>query len=79
MPTNISFLQKLANHQSFANGLVETHFIERFKSDLFIDSGSKISDETYNAVKLDAALAVACICRHEQEKLKDIFSGDYSL
>ncbi|CAA6658527.1 unnamed protein product [Spirodela intermedia] len=75
LPTNISFLQKLANHQSFANGLVETHFIEHFKSDLFIDSGSKISDETYSAVKLDAGLAVACICRHEQEKSKDIFSG----
>ncbi|RVX20709.1 Methylcrotonoyl-CoA carboxylase subunit alpha, mitochondrial [Vitis vinifera] len=37
LPTNINFLQKLANHWAFENGKVETHFIEHFKDDLFVD------------------------------------------
>ncbi|CAN6462836.1 unnamed protein product [Victoria cruziana] len=38
LPTNIGFLQQLASHWAFQKGLVETHFIEHFKSDLFPDS-----------------------------------------
>ncbi|KAK3013776.1 hypothetical protein RJ639_010135, partial [Escallonia herrerae] len=37
LPTNIEFLLKLAKHAAFEKGDVETHFIERFKDELFID------------------------------------------
>ncbi|KAJ4840729.1 hypothetical protein Tsubulata_026274 [Turnera subulata] len=37
VPTNISFLQKLADHRAFEEGNVETHFIEHHKDELFVD------------------------------------------
>uniref|UniRef100_A0A1D1XSJ0 Methylcrotonoyl-CoA carboxylase subunit alpha, mitochondrial n=2 Tax=Anthurium amnicola TaxID=1678845 RepID=A0A1D1XSJ0_9ARAE len=75
LPTNIGFLQKLASHHAFENGLVETHFIEHFKNDLFINSSGAISVGSYSAAKLGATLAAACICRQEQENSRDIVSG----
>ncbi|XXG65259.1 hypothetical protein AAC387_Pa05g3008 [Persea americana] len=75
LPTNISFLQKLANHWAFESGQVETHFIEHFKNDLFVDSTDAIAEETSNAAKLGASLAAACVCRQEQLALKDNFHG----
>lgn len=62
LPTNISFLQSLANHWAFQKGLVETHFIENFKNDLFVDSTDKVAKETHAAARLGAALVAACIC-----------------
>lgn len=76
LPTNISFLQKLANHWAFESGQVETHFIEHFKNDLFVDSTDAIAEETSNAAKLGASLAAACVCRQEQLALKDNFHGN---
>ncbi|XP_078430926.1 methylcrotonyl-CoA carboxylase alpha chain isoform X2 [Wolffia australiana] len=73
LPTNIDFLQKLANHQSFAEGLVETHFIEHFKSDLFVESGSTALKETYSIAEINAAFAVACMCSFIREKSEATF------
>lgn len=64
MPTNINFLQRLANHWAFAQGVVETHFIEKFKNDLFLDSSEEVA-KAHNAAKVSAALVAACICDRE--------------
>lgn len=76
LPTNVNFLQKLSNHWAFESGQVETHFIEHFKSDLFVDSTDTISEETSSAAKLGASLAAACVCRQEQITMKDNFNGN---
>lgn len=62
LPTNISFLQSLANHWAFDKGLVETHFIENFKNDLFVDSTDMGAKETHAAARFGATLVAACIC-----------------
>ncbi|XP_042489430.1 methylcrotonoyl-CoA carboxylase subunit alpha, mitochondrial isoform X1 [Macadamia integrifolia] len=71
LPTNINFLQKLANHWAFEKGLVETHFIEHFKSDLFIDpNGAMVQKEAYNTARFGAALVAACVCKKEHTASK---------
>lgn len=75
LPTNISFLQSLANHWAFEKGLVETHFIEHFKNDLFIDSADEVAAEAYAAAKLGASLVAACICEKEHVTLKETLLG----
>ncbi|XP_010522739.1 PREDICTED: methylcrotonoyl-CoA carboxylase subunit alpha, mitochondrial isoform X2 [Tarenaya hassleriana] len=66
VPTNISFLQKLANHKEFEVGNVETHFIEHHKNDLFVDPNNPDAAKVaYEAVKHSAALVAACICASE--------------
>ncbi|KAL4588146.1 hypothetical protein LXL04_001026 [Taraxacum kok-saghyz] len=62
LPTNIEFLYKLANHKAFENAELETHFIDRFKHDLF-DSVS--AESAYDNAKHSAALVAACICEKE--------------
>lgn len=42
--------------------MVETHFIEHFKSDLFPD---RLPEETNAAAKLCATVVAACICELE--------------
>ena len=72
LPTNINFLQKLANHWAFENGEVETHFIEHFKDDLFVDpSNLVLANEAYDAAKLSAVLVAACLCEKECCTLKE--------
>lgn len=80
LPTNVSFLERLANHYAFENGLVETHFIEHFKGDLFPDSVDAVSVEAYSDAKLSATLLAACICRMEQTaSIKAVPDGLVSL
>jgi 3-methylcrotonyl-CoA carboxylase alpha subunit len=64
LPTNIAFLQELAGHSAFERGLVDTHFIERYKNDL-LNSAAKASGEAHDAAALGAMLAAACICRKD--------------
>lgn len=76
VPTNINFLLKLANHHAFECGDVETHFIERYKDDLFVDpSNLLVAKEAYEAAGLNARLAAACIVSLEHSKLTEKFSG----
>lgn len=78
LPTNIDFILKLANHVAFENGEVETHFIENFKDDLFIDPSHSVSaHEAYNAAKHSAALVVACICEKELATLRKKPPGNF--
>lgn len=77
VPTNINFLLKLANHHAFECGDVETHFIERYKDDLFVDpSNLLVAKEAYEAAGLNARLAAACIVSLEHSKLTEKFSGN---
>lgn len=76
LPTNINFLQRLANHWAFEKGQVETNFIENFKSDLFIDPCNEIfAKEAYNAATLGATFVAACVCKEEQNTTKESLSG----
>ncbi|XP_047049755.1 methylcrotonoyl-CoA carboxylase subunit alpha, mitochondrial-like isoform X1 [Lolium rigidum] len=74
LPTNIAFLQELAGHSAFERGLVDTHFIERYKNDL-LNSAAKASGEAHEAAAVGAMLAAACICRKDhiisEESLRD--------
>ncbi|KAM7496005.1 hypothetical protein LguiA_020419 [Lonicera macranthoides] len=80
LPTNIDFILKLANHVAFENGEVETHFIENFKDDLFIDPSHSVSaHEAYNAANHSAALVVACICEKELATLRKKPPGGLSI
>ncbi|KAK7345845.1 hypothetical protein VNO77_16457 [Canavalia gladiata] len=66
LPTNVNFLLKLANHWAFANGNVETHFIENHKEDLLGDANNSESEkEAFEAAKLGASLAAACLVEKE--------------
>lgn len=69
LPTNINFLSRLANHQAFQAGEVETHFIEHFRDDLFSDQVA--AQKPYNAAKLSASMVAACICEKEHRALKE--------
>ncbi|PKA64966.1 Methylcrotonoyl-CoA carboxylase subunit alpha, mitochondrial [Apostasia shenzhenica] len=75
LPTNICFLHRLANHWAFEKGLVETHFIDHFKQDLFNDSGSKIATATSAAAKFGAAFVTACICENDNNTSKEKLLG----
>uniref|UniRef100_A0A2N9GFP1 Methylcrotonoyl-CoA carboxylase subunit alpha n=1 Tax=Fagus sylvatica TaxID=28930 RepID=A0A2N9GFP1_FAGSY len=69
LPTNINFLQKLANHWAFENGNVETHFIERFKDDLFVAPSNQLSSN--DAARLSATVVAACVISREHSLLKE--------
>ncbi|XP_076960015.1 methylcrotonoyl-CoA carboxylase subunit alpha, mitochondrial-like [Bidens hawaiensis] len=80
LPTNIEFLYKLANHKAFANGELETHFIDQFKDDLFVKPKDSASAEAaYDAAKHSAALVAACICEKERSLLKKSPPGGLSV
>ncbi|CAK9136189.1 unnamed protein product [Ilex paraguariensis] len=80
LPTNIDFLLKLANHGAFENGEVETHFIEHFRDDLFIDpSNSESAQEAYDAAKHNAALVAACLCEKELAAVRESSPGGLSI
>ncbi|XP_004495179.1 methylcrotonoyl-CoA carboxylase subunit alpha, mitochondrial isoform X2 [Cicer arietinum] len=66
LPTNVNFLQKLANHWAFENGNVETHFIDNYKEDLFVDAKNSVSaKEAYEAARRSASLVAACLIEKE--------------
>ncbi|XP_047175164.1 methylcrotonoyl-CoA carboxylase subunit alpha, mitochondrial [Vigna umbellata] len=66
LPTNVSFILKLANHGAFANGNVETHFIDNYKEDLFGDGNNSVTDqEAYEAARHNASLVAACLIEKE--------------
>lgn len=72
VPTNINFLLKLANHYAFERGDVETHFIEQYKDDLFVDPSNLVmAKEAYEAAGLNARLAAACLISLELSKLNE--------
>ncbi|KAF5455004.1 hypothetical protein F2P56_024623 [Juglans regia] len=72
LPTNINFLQKLANHWAFENGNVETHFIEHFKDDLFVaPTNSTSANEAHDAARLSATLVAACVISSEHSLLEE--------
>ncbi|XP_031253087.1 methylcrotonoyl-CoA carboxylase subunit alpha, mitochondrial-like [Pistacia vera] len=78
VPTNINFLQKLANHRAFQSGNVETHFIQHHKDDLFVDpSSSKIAKVSYSAARLNAMLVAACFCELEHSAFKQTPLGSH--
>ncbi|KAG5514491.1 hypothetical protein RHGRI_035785 [Rhododendron griersonianum] len=76
LPTNINFLSRLANHQAFQAGEVETHFIEHFRDDLFSD---QVAAQPYNAAKLSASMVAACICEKGHRALKERPPGGLSV
>lgn len=66
LPTNVYFLLKLANHWAFENGNVETHFIDNYREDLFVDANNSVSaKEAYDAARLSASLVAACLIEKE--------------
>ncbi|KAI4349479.1 hypothetical protein L6164_010063 [Bauhinia variegata] len=80
LPTNINFLQKLANHWAFENGKVETHFIENYKEDLFVDPNNSVpAKEAYEAARLSASLVAACLIEKEHFILRRNPPGASSL
>ncbi|KAL3647845.1 hypothetical protein CASFOL_008813 [Castilleja foliolosa] len=80
LPTNIDFLLKLANHQAFESGEVETHFIEMHKDDLFVDPNDQLStQQVYNAAVHGAAIAAACVCEKEHKEMRENASGNLSV
>uniref|UniRef100_A0A7N0TW68 Methylcrotonoyl-CoA carboxylase subunit alpha, mitochondrial n=3 Tax=Kalanchoe fedtschenkoi TaxID=63787 RepID=A0A7N0TW68_KALFE len=67
LPTNINFILQLANHWAFQQGIVETHFIERYRDELFVDpSNSDLAKQSYNAARHVAALLAACLLEKER-------------
>ncbi|GMN48839.1 hypothetical protein TIFTF001_018013 [Ficus carica] len=80
LPTNVSFLQKLANHCAFQDGKVETHFIEHFKDELFVDpNNSVLAKEAYDAARFSAALVAACVIEKEHSAGKENLRGGNGL
>ncbi|OIW12655.1 hypothetical protein TanjilG_24588 [Lupinus angustifolius] len=80
LPTNINFLQKLANHRAFENGNVETHFIDNHKEDLFVDTTNSVSaKEAYAAARLSASFVAACLIEKEHVTLARNTPGGSSL
>ncbi|GFZ19717.1 hypothetical protein Acr_28g0004220 [Actinidia rufa] len=72
LPTNINFLKRLANHYAFETGEVETHFIEHFRDDLFVDpNNALLAKEAHNAAGVCASLVAACICEKENGALRE--------
>jgi pyruvate carboxylase len=70
LPTNVGFLQELASHSSFEKGIVDTHFIERYKDDL-LSTSTKASGESHDVAELGAILAAACICKKDHITSKE--------
>ena len=70
LPTNVGFLQELASHSAFERGLVDTHFIERYKDDL-LSISTKSSEESHGVSELGAILAAACICKKDHITSKE--------
>ncbi|PSS06365.1 Methylcrotonoyl-CoA carboxylase subunit alpha like, partial [Actinidia chinensis var. chinensis] len=80
LPTNINFLFRLANHKAFENGEVETHFIEHFRDDLFVDPSNPVwAQKAHNAAKFSASLVAACICEKENGALRERPPGGLSV
>ncbi|KAJ4832163.1 hypothetical protein Tsubulata_024754 [Turnera subulata] len=80
VPTNISFLQKLADHRAFEEGNVETHFIEHHKDEIFVDpSNSVLAKEAYNNATFSATMIAACLCAKEHSFSKESVPGKNSL
>ncbi|KAL1832821.1 methylcrotonoyl-CoA carboxylase subunit alpha, mitochondrial isoform X1 [Daucus carota subsp. sativus] len=80
LPTNIDFILKLANHEAFKNGDVETHFIENFRDDLFVDPNHmKLAKEAYDAAKTSAILVAACFCEKEHVSIRKSPPGGLSI
>ncbi|KAK4482290.1 hypothetical protein RD792_009442, partial [Penstemon davidsonii] len=80
LPTNIDFLLKLANHEAFGNGEVETHFIELHKDDLFVDPNDSLStQQAYNAAMHGAAIAAACACEKKHAAMRESAPGTLSV
>lgn len=78
LPTNVSFLQKLANHCAFQDGKVETHFIEHFKDELFVDpNNSVLAKEAYDTAKFSAAMVAACVIEKEHSAGKENLRGRF--
>ncbi|KAL9660243.1 hypothetical protein QQ045_025056 [Rhodiola kirilowii] len=71
LPTNINFILQLANHWAFQQGIVETHFIERYRDELFVDpSYSDLFKQSYDAARHGAALLAACLLEKERYNFK---------
>ena len=70
LPTNVGFLQELASHSAFEKGIVDTHFIERYKDDL-LSTSTKASGESHGVAELGAILAAACICKKDHITSKE--------
>ncbi|KAL6622593.1 hypothetical protein ACP70R_032472 [Stipagrostis hirtigluma subsp. patula] len=75
LPTNVGFLQELASHSAFEKGLVDTHFIERYKDD-FVSTSAKSLDESRGVAELGAILAAACICKKDHTTSEGSLRGD---
>ncbi|WVZ91177.1 hypothetical protein U9M48_037381 [Paspalum notatum var. saurae] len=78
LPTNVGFLQELASHSAFEKGLVDTHFIERYKDDL-LSTSMKSSRESHDVAELGAILAAACICKKDQITSKESLRANKTL
>lgn len=77
LPTNIDFLSRLAKHHAFKDGNVETHFIENYKDDLFIDpTDSILAKEAHDGAKHYAVLVAACICEKENRNSQESVPGN---
>nr|CAN73902.1 hypothetical protein VITISV_024051 [Vitis vinifera] len=63
--------------KAFENGKVETHFIEHFKDDRFVDpSNLLLANEAYDATKCSAVPIAACVCEKERCNLKESPPGE---
>ncbi|KAF8692178.1 hypothetical protein HU200_039780 [Digitaria exilis] len=78
LPTNVGFLQELASHSAFETGIVDTHFIERYKDDLSSTS-TKASGESHDVAELGAMLAAACICKKDHITSKESIRANKTL
>jgi len=78
LPTNVGFLQELASHSAFEKGIVDTHFIERYKDDL-LSTSTKASGESHGVAELGAILAAACICKKDHITSKESIRADKTL
>ena len=55
---------------------METHFIERFKDDLFVEpANSVVAEEAFDAARFSARLVAACIIEKEHSAWKENFPG----
>jgi len=78
LPTNVGFLQELASHSAFEKGIVDTHFIERYKDDL-LSTSTKASGESHGVAELGAILAAACLCKKDHITSKESIRADKTL
>lgn len=57
---------------------METHFIEHFKDDLFVDPDNLgLEKESYDAARFSAALAAACVIEKEHSARKENIPGRF--